>query len=378
MADVAVAVRVAGLSAGQRVTVEASTTDEARRTWLGFAAFHADGRGAIDLATADPTGVGTYRQPEAMGLFWSMTPTDGKPDPLVFPFSGMRITLRVRDDGGRSLATREVTRLFAAAGVTERDLTLARDGVIGHYYAPANAAARRPAVLAFGGAEGGLSEYLDVVGALLASHGFPTLVIGYFAMAGLPPRLTNVPLEYFVGALTWLRGQPGVDPEHVLTYGVSRGSEAALLLGALRPDLVQGVVGLVPTNAVHCSFPDCIGPDWNMNGGLLPYTRQFDRVDPTDEPDAVIPVERIGGPVLLVCGQADSEWTSCPYAQAIEQRLVAHAFPNRHVVLSYPDAGHGVGRLAPYQQDSARGDTLGEVQAWPQLLSLLDSLAKGP
>ncbi len=40
--------------------------------------------------------------------------------------------------------------------------------------------------------------------------------------------------------------QPGIDPRHVLTYGVSRGSEVALLLGVHYPELVNGVIALVP------------------------------------------------------------------------------------------------------------------------------------
>src|SRR2546423_12920781 len=88
----------------------------------------------------------------------------------------------------------------------------------------------------------------------LAPHCSPTLAIAYFGAAGLPQTLSNIPLEYFVKALSWLRSQPGVDPAHLFTYGVSRGSEAALLLGALYPDLVRGVIALVPSDVSLCNL----------------------------------------------------------------------------------------------------------------------------
>jgi dienelactone hydrolase len=370
-ADVPLDVRITGLSGGQRVTVSADTHDSADRELLGFASFRADGRGVIDLASAAPS-AGSYALPEAMGLFRSMVAPDSNP-PLFQPPPTLDVSLTVRD-GDRTLASRTVERVFIAAAVTKRQLFLSPDGFFGRYYAPAATSAPRPAVLLFGGAEGGLSSYLDVAAGLLASHGFPALAIGYFGIQGLPPQLENVRLEYFMGALAWLRGQPGVDGAHVFAYGDSRGSEAALLLGIHRPDLVQGVVALVPSNVVHCSFPDCTGPSWTLGGAPLPYTRQFDGPVPTDEPVAVISVEQIAGPVLLVCGEMDSVWPSCPYARAIDQRLADHADPHRHLLLAYPAADHDVGWLAPNQPDtSLKGDALAKADAWPRLLDLLSA-----
>jgi dienelactone hydrolase len=370
LADVPLHVRVSGLGGGQRVTVTADAHDSADRELLSFASFHADPRGVVDLASATPSR-GTYAHPEAMGLFRSLVATDSNP-PLFRPRPTQEISITVSDGGGRTLATRIVKRVYSAAGVTTRYLFVPQDGFFGHYYAPAVGAAPRPAVLLIGGAEGGLGAYLDVAAELLASHGFPALTIGYFGLQGLPGRLANLRLEYFMGALAWLRGQPGVDQAHLFAYGDSRGSEAALLLGAHRPDLVRGVVALVPSSVVHCSFPDCTGPSWTLDGVGLPYTSQFDGPDPTDDPGAVIPVERIAGPVMLVCGESDSVWPSCPYARAIDQRLTGHADPNPHLLLAYQGADHDVGWLAPDQPDTnLEGDALGKADAWPRLLALL-------
>ena len=78
----------------------------------------------------------------------------------------------------------------------------------------------------FGGSEGG-QGFSPVIAGLFASHGYPALSVAYFGAPGLPKTLSSIPLEYFTGALTWLRKQPGVDPSRVWIYSGSRGSEAA-------------------------------------------------------------------------------------------------------------------------------------------------------
>ena len=237
-------------------------------------------------------------------------------------------------------------------------------------------------MLVFGGSDGGLSGTL--VAALLAAHGYPALALAYFNAPGLPAQLSDIPLEYFATALRWLRAQPQVDPRHVLTLGVSRGSEAALLLGAYYPRLVNGVIASVPSDVAICSYPNCSGPAWTLHGRPLPYTFQFDNPHPVDDPAAVIPVERIRGPVFLDCGGADAVWVSCPYARAIMTRLAAHHDAYQHVLQAYPAAGHGVGSLVPYEPAAATvtpGVNLSgrtpdanpdaDAALWPRLLGFL-------
>jgi dienelactone hydrolase len=237
-------------------------------------------------------------------------------------------------------------------------------------------------VLVLGGSEGGLPGTL--LPALLASNGYPALGVAYFGEPGLPPTLSRIPLEYFAGALRWLARQPGVDPARIAVLGVSRGSEAAQLLGVYYPGLVHAVIASVPSNVAICSYPRCTGPAWTLHGQPLPYTSEFDNPSPTDAPAAVIPDQRIQGPVFLDCGEADQTWSSCPYAQAIIGLLDAHHDRWAHVLYAYPGAGHPVGDLVPYEPASpvADPDYATDQQArallWPRLLGFLAALAQNP
>lgn len=379
--DTGVTVTVTGLQAHQRALVRARTVDSRDRGWSSFAVFEADGTGTIDLRTSTPL-AGSYDIADPMGLFWSMAGPTGAERPVLLPRtydppeSGELVTLSV-ELSGKSISSRNLSREVRTKQVAEHHLALSEEGFIGTYFAQPNRAGKRTAVLLFGGSGGGQTR--DLEASLLASHGYPALSIAYFGEPGLPRELADIPLEYFVKALTWLRAQPEVNPQRVLVSGVSRGSEAAQLLGVYAANLVHGVIALVPSNVAICAYPGCDGPAWTLGGKALPYTRQFDQPAPTDDPAAVIPVERIQGPIFLACGGKDIVWVSCVYANAIVSRLEARHHAYRHLLLSYPDAGHGIGSLLPYlsgvgrsDRDSAiASDQLARVNAWPQLLRFI-------
>ena len=229
----------------------------------------------------------------------------------------------------------------------------------------------------FGGSEGGLSGVVIEAAALLAARGYPALALAYFHEPGLPATLTDVPLEYFARAVRLLRSQPGVDPDHVLVQGASRGGEGALLVGAAYPDLVHGVVAGVPSSrAAHT--PNGSTPAWSLHGRPI-------------QPGEEIPVERIHGPVLTNCGGQDGEWPSCIFVDAISSRLKQHHFRYPVTVLKYPDGGHYVGifttsytswtpaALEPAADGLTPGGTLpatlaGAADSHAKLLALLGSL----
>lgn len=385
VADQAVHIEITGLNPGELVNVQLSSTDANGVPWQASASYRADARGDADLTTTTAIS-GSYHGVSGMGLIWSMHPL--KPDPAGAYFWGDNapyvFTLAVSAHGAR-VASASFQRRLSPIAITETMQTLTAEGFIGQFWHPVSPVKRGPAVLVLGGSEGGLPGAL--LPALLASNGYPALGVAYFAEPGLPKTLSRIPLDYFATALRWLARQPGVDPSRIAVLGISRGSEAAQLLGVYYPDLVHAVIASVPSNVAVCSYPGCTGPAWTLHGRALPYTSMFDNPSPSDDPAAVIPDQRIQGPVFLDCAEADQTWTSCPYAQAIVRLLDADHDHWAHQLYAYPGAGHDFGQLVPYEPKSPAvaatdpdypTDQQAEALLWPHLLSFLAGLAHDP
>ena len=348
LADEAVHLRVEEVRARAVVSVTLTSTDADGTVWRSSARYRADDEGAVDLDRAAPL-AGDYAGARGMGLVWALRPTEGL---RVYAWAASRpFDFVVRASSpGRDAAATTITRRLSQRPLTRANLSVDRVGFRGQYFAP-TAAEPRPALLVLGGSDGGLSVYAREIARALAARGYPALALAYFAEPGLPDYLYRIPLEYFATALRWLGRRPEVDPSRLLTYGVSRGSEAALLLGAHFPRLVHGVVAAVPSNIANLD-------SWTIGGKVVPRSE--------------IPVERIRGSVLAVCGTVDTVWPSCRYARALAARLRRHAQPHTLVVLA--GAGHAAGGLIPYAISSLAISDLDEVgseQFWSRLLAFL-------
>jgi dienelactone hydrolase len=372
-ADEPVHIRITGLSAQQRVSVALKAIDANGKAWHSSARFRADAHGTVDIDRGRSLS-GSYRGVWGMGLVARLT-TKAPRSGYVFAWGAGARLFRV------TVASRTAVfqRAWRAAPARDELHTVGDSGFYGEYFAKQNATPA-PAVLLMGGSEGGLSG--AGIAELLAQHGLPTLALAYFRAPGLPETLANIPLEYFAGALRWLRAQPEVDPAHITVIGVSRGSEAAQLLGVHYPELVQAVVPSVPSNVALCAFQPTPGSSWTLAGKPVPCTNQFDEPAPTDDPAAVIPDEQIHGPVFLICGGRDLIWLSCVFAQKIMARLRASHHPYADSLHSYASAGHFVGGLVPYMLFAPspalrRADERAREDVWPKLLAFLSRGARG-
>jgi hypothetical protein len=235
---------------------------------------------------------------------------------------------------------------------------------------------------------------------LLGRHGAAAMSIRWFGGDGQSPGICEVPLETFGPALDELAGLS----DRLAIVGVSKGAEAALLLAGRDPR-IQAVAALAPTQVVWAN----VGPgtdgraypwrsSWTVGGAPLPFVPYDDAWEPGDQqppsyrglyarslatlaeavPRAIIPVETIGGEVLVVAGGDDQVWPSEPAARAIERRRAEHGMATTVVTLA--EAGHRTqlpGEPAPASgADMARGGSpeadaaLGEL-AWLALLRLL-------
>jgi dienelactone hydrolase len=371
LVDQLVAVTVQGLPAGAQTTLTARAKHTDGTTWSSLAQFQATSAGTVSLD--QPSLGGSYTGVNPMGLFTLMTPPPGSTAAaFLHGPAGYDVELEASVSGQMAATAMAQRQGPAAVGVTEKQLRPTKGGIYGNLYLPNHTAGRRPAVLVFSGSGGGLTT--SMAAALLAAHGYPSLALAYFKAPGLPQSLHTIPLEYFTRALKLLRAQPGVDPDHVLVAGESRGGEAALLLGAHFPQLVNGVIAGVPSSVVNPGWPDTSKPAWTLRGHPLtasPGTAQ-----------AVIPVERIRGPVLLTCGEQDVVWPSCASVDAITVRLRAHGFASPVTALRYRDAGHLIGGLTAWYgsltDHALAGGTVAGTQAaqgdaHTKLLALLAS-----
>ena len=232
------------------------------------------------------------------------------------------------------------------------------------------------AILLFGGSEGGLG--LQALTASLVAHGYPVLDIAYFRAPGLPQALQRIRLEYFQRALKWMSRQPQVDPQRIVTFGISRGGELSLILASTFPNLVHGAVGYVPSAFVGSGIPDQTLPAWTYRGKPLfgwPRGRR-------------IPVEKINGPVFVAGGGDDFLWNSGWFVHLIAERM--HAHKHDVTALVYPHAGHLLGIVRPVAYGtgpaygvlktrygnlnfggSAKADLAARKDAWAKLLKFL-------
>lgn len=265
---------------------------------------------------------------------------------------------------------------------------------MGTLFSPASSGSR-PAAVVLGGSEGGLLG--EGVAATLARRGYAALALAYFGTRSLPSELVEIPLEYFAGALRWLRSRPETDGDRVALMGGSKGGELALLLGATYPEDIRAVVGYVPSGVVYqgVSFDPWyyvrgVRSSRTYRGEPVPFVDAspgpFDSVRWTTLPmpawpffavwpapnypvafrrayerplegngralaAAAIPVEKIGGPVLLVSGTDDQIWPAARLSEMVVERLRANRHPFAYEHLRYEGAGHmilppGLGRFS--------------------------------
>lgn len=243
----------------------------------------------------------------------------------------------------------------APEGATREDVRA--DGLNGVLYRPKDDK-RAPLIIMLGGSEGGL-QAASRVSAGFVQHGYGVLALAYFMDEGLPQTLENIPLEYFDRALDWAKAQPGIDAKRIGVFGGSRGSEAALLLASRRPE-IKAAAAFAPSGVVwqglNFQNPMNMGPAWTVGGKALPFLKpdgrayqpgaamkpMFDHAlaQADAHADAVIPVEKINGPILLISGKADALWPSADMSERIVKRLEAAHFKHGVTHLSYAGAGH--------------------------------------
>ena len=388
------------------------------------AEFVADPRGVVDVAQHAPI-AGDYEGVERAGLFWaarfdagadvvSMIDTLARLEPFAY-------TATVTADDGESVSV-DFTRRLLGADVIR---TPVRDGRIRGALFAMKGVTDAPGVVVLGGSDGG--NLYEFVGALLAAHGIAALSLAYFAYEDLPKDLVEIPLEYFAEAVAWLQRRPEVGRARVGVLGMSRGGEAALLVGASFPDLAAVVAlvasGLSGGGLAGADFSAMARSAWTLGGTPTPLLPPpWDPVSMKEAQDAMasgkpfagragilralesagarvadvaIPVERTQGAILMMSGEDDQLWGSTRLTEIAEERLKAAAFAYPFEHRRYSGAGHfgclppnlpttstwarhGLVPMALEYGGNARDNAAASADLWPRIVAFLHQHLAAP
>ncbi|MEO7394695.1 MAG: acyl-CoA thioester hydrolase/BAAT C-terminal domain-containing protein [Chitinophagaceae bacterium] len=292
-------------------------------------------------------------------------------------------------------------------------ITVRDNGLVANFYLP-KTSGKHPAIIVIGGSEGGI-WWADAWGEPLSTRGYAVLSLAYFDMEKLPTQLEEIPLEYFKKAIDWVSAHPAVDPKRIAFAGVSKGGEAVLLIAAIYPE-VKAVVAGVPSHVVWQSInwqslnkkeKPTTKSSWTLQGKALPFvpydtTQKFTSLldfyvgnlrDLKAVEAAIIPVEKIKAPILLISGKDDKMWPSTLMAEQVVDRLKNKKFGFSYEHLSYDNAGHAITgpprksspvSVIPAADTSSsprpiwqmggtpEGNTLARNDAWTKIIKFLD------
>lgn len=399
--DEPLSIRLSGLPPRAQITLTAQSSDydcinaapqEAcfGDLWQSSAVFSADADGQLDLSQQPPL-AGRYAHADTMGLFYTMQPhalhrpAPSRPQQLgkIAVHRAYHVTLTASQQG-RLLASQTCQRRFSPPSVCCKDVT--EQGFIGRYFFP-NDQGQHPAVLVLSGSDGRI-EKAQLIAQLLAAHGYAALALCYFGLDDTPRTLSRIALEPLARALDWLIQRDEVLPHKLAIYGRSKGGELALLAASLFP-----AVTAVVANTPSCYCYEGLGPlklpsrhsSWCYRGQELPYIafttaalghtaldilqhkpnrlRQMYQYlfDHNDKAAAMIPLERINGPILLLSAEYDDIWPSRGHAETAFQYLRAHHFPHRCRHICYT-SGHML--TLPYQSIPTVQKSGGHLERW--------------
>lgn len=214
---------------------------------------------------------------------------------------------------------------------------------------------KEKAMIVFSGSDGGL-EHAGKHAHFLADNGISALAFALFKTKHTNKTLNLVPIERIKYAIDFLK-EKGY--EKIGVDGTSKGAEYAFACAIKYPELTcvvvktpswfysEGLKGMEPTNEA------C----WSLDGKSIPYTPYKTRklnalklmlknkeynileinVGKTINPQSIIQVEKIKGPILMFSTKVDTIWPSYESCLKLMERLKDNSFsyPYRHISFNH-------------------------------------------
>ncbi|XP_018416503.1 PREDICTED: acyl-coenzyme A amino acid N-acyltransferase 1-like [Nanorana parkeri] len=351
LADEPVKIKAWGLPSRQIVTIRAWLKDDRGEMFYSRAFYESNDEGEVDLQQSPATG-GDFHGVHPMGLFWALKPVTPhfrllKRDVMGSPFEVhlelyCHLELNAMPECSPE-ATASLRRWYVDPGVQRLQVQEGR--LRGSLFIPPGEGPFRGVIDLYGGF-GGLIEFRS---SLLASRGFATLALAYFAYEDLPKSFDFLDLKYFEEAAQFLSNHPKVYGSGVGVIGVSKGAEMALAMASYLPQIAAAVCinGPVTITGSTVSYGDLILPEipyqrermmFTQSGGSIMFRLYVDLTDPEHQA-CMLPVEKAKGPILFLVGENDQSCDSLSYARASSARAKEYGKMDVYIE-SYPGAGH--------------------------------------
>ncbi len=218
----------------------------------------------------------------------------------------------------------------------------------------------QPLIVGLGGSEGGnawTSDYWKKTRDQFIEKGYAFLAIGYFGAKGTPDTLQKIAIEDVHYAIEVATRNKKINKRKIAIVGGSRGADLALLLGSYYKD-VKCVVGIVASNVTFPGNTNHFSTStWTYQKKELPFVPVNEEAvsflmkgdlrgtfeamlkDNIAEEKALIKVENINGPILLISATQDKICPSTPMAEKMIIRLITNKFKHHfeHVAV---EGGH--------------------------------------
>ena len=245
------------------------------------------------------------------------------------------------------------------------DFNIKDDGFCGFMHKSQTPWDEKQPLIVVGGTEAA-NPVANVLSSKFARECIDTIGMKYWDGPGLPKELVNVPLDPFAKAVSRLKD---MGYERIGIYGFSRGAEVALLVASLIPEITR-VCAVSPSSYVRSAQKDghflrrnmMDMPAWTWKGEPIPYAfahsvnwaavksaikdrelsfRYRFEVPAEDVPEeAMIPVEKINGDIMLQYAEHDTLWPTDKAVESIQKRLNNSAWDHDLIIMSYPYASH--------------------------------------